>query len=100
MHTSPFMSREKSDSDKRRAMVDLSWPKGFAINDAVNPDTYVGVDFALTLPTIDYITKAVKKFGRGCYMSKIDVSCAFKHIPIDPKDIHHLGLHWGPTTSS
>ena len=91
MHTSPFKSREKSDSD----IVNLSWPKGSAINDAVNPDTYV-VDFVLTPPTIDHITKAVKAFGRGCYMAKIDVSRALKHIPIDPKDIHHLGLHWGP----
>ena len=60
MHISPSMSREKSDSDKHRVIVDLSWSKGSAINDAVNPDTYVGVDFVLTLPTVDHITKAVK----------------------------------------
>ena len=88
------MSREKSDSDKRRVIVDLSWPKAQAVNDFVHPERYVGVDFALTLPNIDHVVKAVRKFGKDSYIAKIDISRAFKHIPIDPKDINFLGLHW------
>ena len=52
-------------------------------------DRYQGVDFALTFPSIDSVTKAVSQFGR-----KIDISRAFKHLPIDPKDINYLGLYW------
>ena len=88
------MSREKSDSENRRVIVDLSWPKGHSINDAVESDNYMGVDFLLTLPTIDNILNAVKKFGKSCYIAKIDVSRAFRHVPLDPKDINHVGLFW------
>ena len=28
LHTSPFLTREKSSGDKRRVIVDLSWPIG------------------------------------------------------------------------
>ena len=88
------MTREKSDSENRRVIVDLSWPLGNSVNDMVDPDTYVGLDFMLTLPSIDDITNKVKKFGKNCFLAKIDVSRAFKHVPIDPKDIKFLGLHW------
>ena len=94
LHTSPFLTREKSDSENRRVIVDLSWPLGNSVNDMVDPDTYVGLDFMLTLPSIDDITNKVKKFGKNCFLAKIDVSRAFKHVPIDPKDIKFLGLHW------
>ena len=94
LHTSPFLTREKSDSDNRRVIVDLSWPHGCSVNDAVQSDTYVGVDFLLTLPTIDHITNSVKKFGKNSFIAKIDVSRAFRHVPIDPKDIDKLGLFW------
>ena len=55
LHTSPFMTREKSDSTNRRVIVDLSWPKGQRVNDFVCPDKYVDLDFALTLANIDHI---------------------------------------------
>ena len=35
MHISPFMTREKSRSDSRRAIIDLSFPKGSSVNDGV-----------------------------------------------------------------
>ena len=94
LHTSPFLTREKSDSDNRRVIVDLSWPHGNSVNDAVQSDSYEGVEFLLTLPTIDHITNAVKKFGRNSFIAKIDVSRAFRHVPIDPRDIDKLGLFW------
>ena len=49
LHVSPFICREKSDSQNRRVIVDLSWPKGEAVNDAVESDSYVGVDFFINL---------------------------------------------------
>ena len=94
MHTSPFLTRDKSSSSKRRVIVDLSWPIGNSVNSNVVNDRYEGVDFALTFPSIDTVTKAVCKFGKHCKIAKIDISRAFKHLPIDPKDIKYLGLYW------
>ena len=74
--------------------MDLSWPKGASINDWVSDNTYLGTDFVLTLPNMDHIVKAVNKFGKGSCIAKIDISRAFKHVPIDPSDTNLLGLHW------
>ena len=94
LHTSPFMTRDKSSSDKRRVIIDLSWPKGQSVNSAVNSDRYLDVDFVLTYPSIDNITEEVLKLGKGCKIFKIDISRAFRHVPIDPGDLDLLGLHW------
>ena len=95
LHTSPFLTREKSNSTNRRVIVDLSWPLGKAVHDAVHPDKYLELVFLLTLPTIDDIIKGVKKFGKNCNLAKVDISRTFKHIPIDPRDLEYLGLFWG-----
>ena len=55
-HFSPFMTREKSGSDKRHVIVDLSWPRGASVNDGVDKDSYLATDFSLTFPTVDHIT--------------------------------------------
>ena len=94
LHISPFMTRDKSSSDKRRVIIDLSWPKGQSVNSGVDSDRYLNVDFVLTYPSIDNITDEVLKLGRGCKIFKVDISRAFRHVPIDPRDLDLLGLHW------
>ena len=32
-HCSPFMTRNKPNSDRRRVIVDLSWPQGVSVTD-------------------------------------------------------------------
>ena len=77
LHTSLFMTREKSDSDNRRAIVDLSWPKGKGVNDFVCQDRYVDLDFALTLPNIDHIVKGVKNLEKILSLPKlISLGCS------------------------
>ena len=83
LHISPFMTRDKSSSDKRRVIIDLSWPKGQSVNSGVDSDRYLNVDFVLTYPSIDNITDEVLKLGRGCQIFKVDISRAFRHVPID-----------------
>ena len=95
LNTSPFLTRDKSSSDKKRVIVDLSWPIGNSVNNAVSSDKYQDVEFLLTLPTIDHVIRAVKKFGKNSYIAKVYISRAFKQVPIDPKDIDLLGLFWG-----
>ena len=97
-HFSPFMTREKSGSDKRRVIIDLSWPKGASVNDGIHKDSYLATDFCLTFPTVDHITQEVKKLGRGCHIYKVDVSRAFRHVKLDPRDYDLLGLRWRDVT--
>ena len=59
LHISPFMTREKADSDKRRVIIDLSFPFGHSVNDGVTSEVYLGTPFLLTLPTIDDITSRI-----------------------------------------
>ena len=60
-----------------------------------NFDTYSDIEFVLTYPSIDNITNQVLQLGRGCKLFKVDISCAFRHVPIDPGDLDLKGLHWG-----
>ena len=93
-HISPFMSREKPDSNNRRVIIDLSWPLGQSVNSGIDKTTYLGTDFNLVLPTVDHITDRLKLLGRGAHIYKIGISRAFRHIKVDPLDYNLLGLHW------
>ena len=63
-HFSPFMTREKSGSYKRRVIIDLSWPKGASGNDGIHKDSFLETD-CLTFPTVDHITQVIEKVGAG-----------------------------------
>ena len=94
LHVSPFMTRDKSSSDHRRVIIDLSWPIGQSVNSGVDSDKYLDTEFVLTYPSIDNITDEVLKLGKGCKIFKVDISRAFRHVPIDPGDLDLLGLYW------
>ena len=81
------MTRPKADSDVRRTIIDLSWPKGQAVNDGVGKQLYLGTKFQLKYPSVDSIIRTVNNFGPYCLIFKIDISRAFRHIRIDPGDL-------------
>ena len=87
-HTSPLMTRDKQDSNKKRTIMDLSWPKGASVND----DLYLGAPYTLHYPSVDNITAALHCLGPGAQLFKIDISMAFCHIRVDPADTDLLGL--------
>ena len=93
-HVSPIMTRPKANSDTRRVIIDLSWPKGVSVNDGVDKLSYMGSEFKLIFPTIDDLTSELRKLGRGAHIYKIDVSRAFRHLNMDPNDYDLLGLQW------
>ena len=88
------MTRDKSSSDHRKVIIDLSWPKGQSVNSGVDSDKYLDTEFVLTYPSIDNITDEVLKLSKGCQIFKIDISRVFRHVPIDPGDLDLLGFHW------
>ena len=91
-HISPFMSREKPQSNNRWVIINLSCPLGQSVNSGIDKTSYVGTDFTLVLPTVDHITDRLKLLGRGADIYKIDISRAFRHIKVDPLDYNLLGL--------
>ena len=60
--------------------MDLSWPKGFSVNDAIHKCKYLDSYFTLQYPSIDYIIDKVKAIGPGSLLYKVDISRAFRHI--------------------
>ena len=92
LHVSPFMTREKPNAPHRRVIIDLSFPKGLSVNAGIGRDRYLDTPFLLKLPTIDTITNQMEVLGRGCMLYKIDISSAFRHVKIDPRDCDLLGL--------
>ena len=93
VHISPLMTREKQNSDKRRTIVDLRWPKDQSVNAGVKKELYLGAYFDLKYPFIAHIVNKLKPLGPGVLLYKVDISCAFRHLRIDPGDIDLLGIH-------
>ena len=91
LHISPSMTRSKQNSNKRRTIMDPSWPKVFSVNDGVKRDQYLGSYFTLHYPSLDHITDALKHLGSQALVYKIDISRTFRLLTIDPRDIDLLG---------
>ena len=94
IHVSPFLTRDKPGGTHRRVIIDLSFPRGYSVNAGVQSHTYLDTPFLLTLPTIDNITNKIKQLGKGCHLYKTDLSRAFRHVKLDPRDYNLLGLRF------
>ena len=88
------MSRAKPNSDRRRVIIDLSWPLGASVNAGIDKTSYLDSPFSLIFPTVDDITDQLTRLGRGALLFKVDISRAFRHIKVDPRDYDLLGLQW------
>ena len=62
------------------------------MNAGIPKDQYLGTPFILKLPTVDTITDQIKALGRGCKLYKVDISQAFRHVKLGPKEYDLLGL--------
>ena len=93
-HVSPFITRPKPDTNKRRVIVDLSFPQDFSVNDYVPRGIYMNTVFKLHYPNIDLITHKLSKLGPGCHVYKVDLSRAFRQLFVDPRDLDLLCLYW------
>ena len=82
LHMSSFMTRPKSGSEFRRTIVDLSWSKGYSVNDGISNKTYLGTEFQLHYPSVDTI---IQILGPVASIFKVKVSRVFRHIPTDPE---------------
>lgn len=80
---------KKHQSGKWRLITDLSFPKGFSINDAIDPKLC-----SLTYTTVDEVAHAAMLAGRGSLMAKIDIKSAYRLVPVHPEDRIYLGMKW------
>ena len=50
---SALNSIPKKDTEERRVILDLSFPKGYAVNDFISMEEYLGDQIDLILPNVD-----------------------------------------------
>ena len=56
---------------------------------------FTAITSHLTFPTADDITGELRKLGRGALLYKVEMSCAFLHVEVDPGNYDLLGLELG-----
>ena len=89
---SPLMTVPK-DVDKRRVIVNFSFPPGKAINDGISKSTYLDFD-VFSLPSVQSMVDRINYLGPGCLLYKRDLKGAFRQFCTDPGDYRFSGLFW------
>ena len=87
-HISPLGAAVKDDGSARLIM-DLSQPAGESINDFIDRE-----EFPCSYVHFDVATALIRKMGRGCLLSKIDIRHAFRLLPVRPEDWPLLVYYW------
>jgi hypothetical protein len=70
--------------DAWRIITDLSSPKGKSVNDLVDPPKF-------SLAKFDDALRAV---ARWCWLAKVDLASAYRHVPIHPTNWELFGFEW------
>ena len=91
-HYSPLMTRPKKGSIFRRVIIDLSWPRGFSVNDGISKTEYIDGPLTISLPTHDDMERAVVRAGRGAFLYKTDLLRGYRQLRIDPIDWPYLAF--------
>ena len=86
MQCHPIGVVPEKDQGKFRTILHLSYPPGQSIHDFIPKDEY-----SLHYITIDNAIKAIKRFGKGAFLSKLDIQNAFRIFQFTP----HNGTYWG-----
>lgn len=92
---SPLMTRPKSDSSKRRIIVDLSFPHGENVNHYVYKNMIFGRYHDHHLPTVADTVYQIEKMGYRAMLGTIDIERAYRNIPMCPLDLPLLGMRVG-----
>ena len=97
-HTSPLMTREKKNCEHRRVIVDLSFPKGFSINDGIHLSQYIDGPLNVKLPTVHSMESRILELGQGAFLYKTDLARGYRQLRVDPMDWGYLAFqHKGQT---
>lgn len=72
-----------------RLIVDLSAPEGGSVNDGIE-----GRWCSLSYMTVADALGMVRQLGQGCLLAKVDISKAYRMVPVHPEDRPLLGMLW------
>ena len=90
VHISRFGVIPKSHQPgKWQLIVDLSHPKGYSVNDRIEPELC-----SLTYTSVDKAVQNVLELGTGIEMAKFNVESAYRTVPVHPDDRRLLGMQW------
>ena len=90
---SPLMTVPKEE-DKRRIIVDFSFPPGKAVNDGIPKEKYLDLEVEFSLPSVQSMVSRVNELGPGCLLYKKDLQGAFPQFSIDPGDYSVTVIFW------
>ena len=90
---SPLMSVPKEEN-KRRIIVDFSYPPGKSINDGIPKATYLEFEVQFSLPSVQSMVSRLNELGPGCLMYKKDLKGAFRQFSTDPGDYRFTAVTW------
>ena len=90
--TSPLMTVAKKGSDKRRIIVDLSFPIGNSVNDGVLKNHFQGNPCSFKLPTVTDLADIIAGLGPGSFLWKADLERAYRQLRCDPLDYPLMGV--------
>ena len=91
---SPPMSVSKEEN-KRRIVVDFSFPPGKSVNDGISKVSYLDFEVQFSLPSVQSMVRRVIELGPGCLLYKRDLQGAFRQFCSDPGDYSFAGACWG-----
>ncbi len=89
---SPIGIATRKFSGKKRLIIDLSSPHNStipSINSLIPLD-----EFSLRYHDIEQAVELIKIAGRGAWLAKLDITSAFKVMPIHPDSWHLFGILW------
>lgn len=89
---SPIMTRPKSESNKRRIIVDMSFPPGANVNDHVHKNVIFGVQHTHNLPTVQDTVRVIQAKNFRVLLATLDIERAYRNIPSCPLDFPLLGI--------
>lgn len=90
---SPLGVVQHKYSEKKRLVVDLSAPHDHESHPSVN-ELISKEDSSLSYVKLDEAIRIIKNLGPGSWLNKVDISDAFKQLPIDPALWHLYGIRW------
>ena len=83
-HISPLGATPKPDGSYR-LVLDLSQPDGDSVNDGIDK-----TEFPTQYTHFDKATDMVRRLGKGCKLSKIDIKHAYRILPMRMEDCPSL----------
>ena len=94
---SPVNSLPKRDTDERRVILDLSFPKGLSVNDFISKDEYLGENIEVIYPKVEDFIHLIKVKEQGCLLFKVDLRRFYRQINICSSSLNLVSFVWKKT---